>query len=43
MRVEQDVTQLLATLYRLWRKGALSTSVYLGLSRQLVSYVATRT
>ena len=41
MRVEHDVTRLLATLYRLWRKSRLSTREYLWLSRQLVSHVAT--
>ena len=41
MRVQEDMTRLLATLYRLWRKKKLSTREYLWLNRQLVSHVAT--
>ena len=40
MRVHQEITRLLATVRRLWRKGQLSTAQYVRLSQCLVAYVA---
>jgi len=36
MRVHQEMTRLLATVVRLWRKGKLSFSRYRWLSQALV-------
>ena len=40
MRVHQDLTWLLATVRRLWRRGKLSTAQYVRLSQCVVSYAA---
>ena len=40
MRIQQEVTRLLATAYRLWRTGKLTVEQYVSLSQQLVAWAA---